>query len=399
VADPARPDAEPQHLVPRVLRVSAALGWRLLVVLVAVGVIGWVIGKLSLIAVPVAVALLLAALFAPLVEQLRRWHVPKALATIVALVVGITVVAGLLTLVISAFTRGLPQLQAQVSQSIETIRDWLRFGPLHLSSDQLQAALNRLGKLVRANPSGLASRALSTVATIGGVLTGLLLAVFTLVFFLYDGERIWGFLLGASPSRVRDRIDVAGRRSFASLVGYVRATILVALGDDIGIGIGLWLVGVPLVVRLAALVFLAAFVPIVGGVLAGAVAVLVALVANGLVAALVVLAIVIAVMQIEGHVLQPLLLGRAVRLHPLAVVLGVATGVVVAGIVGALLAVPLLAVLHSGIGSLRRDPPLDPGEVHPVRSHARAAIPLAAADPERGGENGPDERGGEHATA
>jgi predicted PurR-regulated permease PerM len=364
-----------------VLRVSAAFGWRFLVVLVAVGVIAWIIGKLALIAVPIAVALLLAALLAPLVDQLTRWHVPKALATLVALVVGIAVVAGLLTLVVTTFARGLPQLQVQVGQSIDTIRHWLRFGPLHVSSDQLQGALNRLGRTIRANPSGLASRALSTAATIGEIVTGLLLAVFTLIFFLHDGERVWDFLLGASPARVRDRLDVAGRRSFASLVSYVRATILVALGDAIGIAIGLWLVGVPLVVPLAALVFLAAFVPIVGGVVAGAVAVLVALVANGLVAALVVLAIVIAVMQLEGHVLQPLLLGRALRLHPLAVVLGVATGVVVAGIVGALLAVPLLAVLHSGIGSLRRDPPLDPASVHPVRRHARAAVPAESPVP------------------
>ncbi len=390
--DPAPFEPEERGSIPRALRVSAALGWRVLVVVAAVGVIAWIVGKLSLIAIPVGVALLLAALFAPLVDQLTRWHFPKALATLVALVVGITVVAGLLTLVIVAFARGLPQLQVQVGQSIDTIRHWLRFGPLHLSSDQLQAALNRLGNLVRANPSGLASRALSTVATFGEIFTGLLLAVFTLIFFLHDGERIWRFLLGMTPARVRDRVDVAGRRSLASLVAYVRATILVALGDAIGIGIGLWLVGVPLVVPLAALVFLAAFVPIVGGVVAGAVAVLVALVTNGLVAALVVLAIVIAVMQLEGHVLQPLLLGRAVRLHPLAVVLGVATGVVVAGIVGALLAVPLLAVLHSGIGSLRRDPPLDPAAVHPVRSHARAALPIDSARGASSGDNGSGER-------
>jgi predicted PurR-regulated permease PerM len=154
------------------------------------------------------------------------------------------------------------------------------------------------------------------------------------------------------PERVRARVDVAGRRGFAALVNYVRATAVVALVDAVGIGIGLAIIGVPLVIPLSALVFLTAFVPIIGAILAGAVAVLVALVANGFIAALVVLAVVIGVNQLEAHVLQPVLLGRAVRLHPLAVVFAIAIGLITAGIAGALLAVPLLAVLNASIKSL-----------------------------------------------
>jgi predicted PurR-regulated permease PerM len=165
------------------------------------------------------------------------------------------------------------------------------------------------------------------------------------------------------PEPVRDRVDVAGRRGFSSLVSYVRATAAVAVVDAVGIGVGLWIVGVPLVVPLAALVFLGAFIPIVGAVIAGTVAVLIALVANGFVQALIVLAIVIAVMQLEGHVLQPWLLGRAVRLHPLAVVLAITAGLVAGGIPGALLAVPLLAVLNAGIQSLLHDNEPDPESV------------------------------------
>ncbi len=165
------------------------------------------------------------------------------------------------------------------------------------------------------------------------------------------------------PSRVRERVDVAGRRGFGALVSYVRATAAVALVDAVGIGVGLAIVGVPLVIPLSALVFLSAFVPIIGAVLAGTVAVLITLVANGFIQALIVLAIVIAVMQLESHVLQPWLLGRAVRLHPLAVVLAIAAGLVAAGIAGALLAVPLLAVLNAGVKSLVHDENVEPEDV------------------------------------
>jgi putative heme transporter len=190
--------------------------------------------------------------------------------------------------------------------------------------------------------------------------------LFVLIFLMYDGAGIWNFLLGAVPHRTRQRIDVAGRRGLAALVSYVRATVAVATVDAVGIGIGLWAVGVPLVIPLATLVFLGAFVPIVGAVVAGGAAVLVALVANGPIPALIVLGVVILVQQLEGHVLQPFLLGRAVKLHPVAVVLAIAAGVVTAGIVGALLSVPLLAVLNSGIRSLRSpaDESIDPEDVH-----------------------------------
>jgi predicted PurR-regulated permease PerM len=183
-----------------------------------------------------------------------------------------------------------------------------------------------------------------------------------LIFFLHDAGRIWRFVLRLVPLHQRDEVDLAGRRGFASLVGYTRATAVVAVVDALGIAIGLWILEVPLVVPLAAVVFLGAFVPVVGAVLSGAVAVAVALVANGYVEALIVLAIVIAVVQLESHVLQPILMGRAVQLHPLAVVLGVAAGVVVAGITGALLAVPLIAVLAAAVRSLAHpDHPSDSG--------------------------------------
>lgn len=393
-ADDVSPDGGPRprrrtrrrdaaSAVPWRIRVAASLSWRFLLIIAAVGVIFWILGHLSEVAIPVGIALLVSALFAPLVDRLVRWKVPRALATVIAIVVGLIVVGGLLTLVITTVIASLPQLQDQLSASLNSINSWLERGPLHLSPDQLQQVVDRTFGALRGNSSELVSRALSTASTIGSMLTQSLLALFTLIFFLYSGSQIWTFLMRAVPNEVRDQVDVAGRRGFASLVSYIRATVAVACVDAVCIGIGIWIVGVPLVVPLAALIFIGAFIPIIGAVVTGAVAVLIALVANGFVAALIVLAIVIAVMQLEGHVLQPFLLGRAVRLHPLAVVLAIAVGVAVAGITGALLAVPILAVIKSAIGSLLRDPELDPTDVNALRPRNARPLPdQQAADDE-----------------
>lgn len=349
------PESEISGRVPLLLRVSAALSWRFVVVVAALYVVAYVLGFLASIVIPVAIALLLAALLSPGVAKLVEWRVPRGVATTVMMILGIGVLGGVLTFVISEFSRGLPELQTQVAASLDTIQKWLKDGPAHLSDAQLQNYLNEIVKTIKENQAEITSGALTTAATLGEVLTGLLLALFTLIFFLHDGDGIWRFVIRGVPRDVRQRVDVAGRRGFSSLVSYVRATAAVAVVDALGVGIGLAIIGVPLVVPLSALVFLGAFIPIVGAVFTGAVAVLIALVTNGPIAALVVLAVLIGVMQLESHVLQPLLLGRAVKLHPLAVVLAIAGGLVVGGIAGALLAVPLLAVLNSGIRSLVSD--------------------------------------------
>ncbi|HWE90800.1 MAG TPA: AI-2E family transporter [Pseudonocardiaceae bacterium] len=358
---------------------SAALSWRLVAVLLGVVAIAYIFGYLAVVLIPVAIALLLSALLAPAVARLVRWNLPRGLATAVVVIGGLAAVGGVLSFVISEFSDGLPALTAKVSQSVSQISNWLQHGPLHLTQAQLQSFLKKLTETLGANESSLTSGLFSTATTVGEVLTGILLALFTLIFFLYDGRAIWSFVLLAVPGDIRDRVNVAGRRGYASLVAYIRATVAVAFVDALGIGIGLAIVRVPLAAPLAALVFIGAFIPIVGSVLAGTVAVLVALVANGFVPALIVLAIVIAVMQLESHVLQPFLMGRAVRLHPLAVVLAIGIGAVVSGIVGALLAVPLLAVLNAGIRSLLHDPPMPPSKVNALRRRdARPSSPAPA---------------------
>jgi putative heme transporter len=350
-------------LVPTGLRVSAALAWRFIVIIAGLYVIIWLAGYFSQLMVPVAIALLLSALMAPGVERLVHWGTPRGAAAAIVMVAGIGVLGGLLTFVIITFTNGLPELQSQVSESLTQINTWLTEGPPHLRDEQITKFINDSIKTIQDNQAAITEGALTTATTIGEILTGFLLTVFVLIFFLYDGPGIWKFLIRGVPMRVRDRVDVAGRRGFGALVSYVRATAAVALVDAVGIGVGLAIMQVPLVIPLAALVFLSAFVPIIGAVLAGTVAVLIALVANGFIAALIVLAIVILVMQLESHVLQPWLLGRAVRLHPLAVVLAIAAGLIAAGISGALLSVPLLAVLNAGIKSLLHDDGTDPEDI------------------------------------
>jgi predicted PurR-regulated permease PerM len=376
--------------VPRVLRVGAALAWRLIVVLVAIAAVAYIAGYLAVVVIPVAIALLLAALLAPAVAYLvHRWRVPRGLATALVMIGGLAVVGGVLTFVITEFSNGVPALAAQVSKSISQISHWLETGPLYLTQQQLRDFLNKLIKSLGADQSAITSGALTTAVTVGEMLTAILLTLFTLIFFLHDGNKIWTFVIRVVPADVRDRVDVAGRRGFASLVSYVRATAAVAVVDAVGIGVGLAIVRVPLAAPLAALVFLAAFIPIVGAVVAGTVAVLVALVANGFVPALIVLGIVIAVMQLESHVLQPLLLGRAVRLHPLAVVLSIATGITVSGIAGGLLAVPLLAVCNAAIRSLLHDPPMPPATVDALERSEAQPVEPAPPRPEPAGSDAP----------
>ncbi|MEV6823480.1 AI-2E family transporter [Amycolatopsis sp. NPDC051102] len=368
--------------VPYGLRVAAAVAWRSLIVAGALTVVGFVAVKLASVLVPVAVALLLAGLFSPAVSWLAGKKVPRGLAAAIVLVGGTVLAGGVVTFVVISVTVGMPGLIDQVTASLTDLHTWLRTGPLHLSQVQLDEMLGNLTAMLGRNKSAIASGALTTAVTVGELLAEALLVLFCLIFFLAQGRVIWAFVLRAVPAGVRGRVDVAGRSGFTTLAHYIRGTAAVAFVDAAGIGLGLVIVGVPLAAPLSALVFLGAFVPVIGSVIAGAIAVLVALVANGVWAAVIVLAVVVGVMQLESHVLQPLLLGRAVRLHPLAVVLALAIGLVAAGIVGALLAVPLLAVFSSGVRSLTARPENhSPGRTAPGASapnlEARAPDPGA----------------------
>ncbi len=336
---------EAEDAVPNGLRVAAAWSWRALVVGAALYALLVLAGYVAVVIIPVIVALLLAALLQPGAALMVRQGWPHAVAATTMLVVGVGVVAGIITLVVERFTAGYADLADQVGQGIEQVRDFVTRN-FPVSQAEIDRALETAQQTVVDNRDTLTAGALTTAATVGEVVTGIVLALFTLFFFLKDGRPIWLWFVGLAPRASRAYLDEAARRAWRTLVSYVRATALVALVDAVVIGIALAIIGVPLAIPLAALVFLGAFIPIIGSFLAGTAAVLVALVSNGPIAALVVLAVTIGVMQLEGHVLQPLLLGRAVRVHPLAVVLSIGAGLLIAGIFGALVAVPLIACLN-----------------------------------------------------
>jgi predicted PurR-regulated permease PerM len=362
----------PEDGVPFGLRTAAAWSWRLIVVIAGFYVLLYAAAYVAVVVVPVIVALLLAALLQPGAASLVRHGWPRSLAALAMLLVGLAVVAGIITLVVERFNAGFADLADQVSEGIGQVQSFVvRTFPI--TRGQLEDAVATLQDTLVDNQDTLASGALTTAATVGEVFAGIVLALFTLFFFLKDGRSIWLWLVGLFPREARAYIDEAARRSWRTLISYVRATVAVALIDAIGIGVGLAILGVPLVIPLAALVFLGAFIPIIGSFLAGSVAVLVALVSNGPITALIALAIVVAVMQLEGHVLQPLLLGRAVRVHPLAVVLAIAAGLLIGGIFGALIAVPAVACANvAGTYLSRRHEGPRPPEPRPDR--ARPAV-------------------------
>ncbi|TKV28380.1 AI-2E family transporter [Arthrobacter sp. NamB2] len=335
--------------VPFALRVAASWSWRLGLVIVVSGVLVYLLGKVSLLVIPLMVAGLLAALLMPLKNLLRRRRVPNGLAVAVTLVGFFGIIATALSLVGRQLALGFSSLWGEARAGIQQMLDWLAQGPLQLTTSQIDQYLQDIGNAAQNNSASILSGALSFGTTAGHVAAGTLLTVFTLIFFLLDGGRIWRFVVGLAPLRARAAVDGAGRRGWASMASYVRVQMLVAAVDAIGIGIGAAIIGVPLALPLGVLVFLGSFIPIVGALATGSVAVLLALVANGWVNALVMLAIVLLVQQLEGHVLQPLIMGPAVALHPLAVVLAVAGGTLLAGIPGALFSVPLLAVLNTSV--------------------------------------------------
>ncbi|CAN1497327.1 yhhT Predicted permease, member of the PurR regulon [Mycobacteriaceae bacterium] len=362
--------------VAPLVRKATAWAWHLLILLAAVVALLLVMWQLRVIVVPVFIAVILTALLLPAVDRLDQRGMPRGGAVALVLLGGLGLFGGILTFVVSQFVSGLPGLVTEVTRSIDNATNWLIDGPAHLSREQIDKAGDTAVAALRDNQEKLTSGALSTAATLTEIVTGALLTLFTLIFLLSGGRGIYVYLTKIVPAGSRDRVRAAGRAGFGSLIGYVRATFLVALVDAVGIGSGLAILGIPLALPLASLVFLGAFVPLIGAVLTGFVAVVVALLAKGFIYALITLGLIVAVQQVESHVLQPLLMGRAVSIHPLAIVLAIATGAVLAGIIGALLSVPLLAFLNSAIRVLvapREPDAADDGGF-------RADLP-AAADP------------------
>lgn len=347
--------------VPYLLRASAAWSWRLLILTAAVVAVGYLASRLKVVFVPVLAALLLTALLRPLVDALGRVRVPRLAATWLVLLALLGVLAGVATLFGLSAGDQLANLGAKVNTGVDRVRGYLTDGPFHFSRQDVENTVDSVRRQLGQNRGQLVSGALSGASLAVELVAGVLLTLFTTFFFLYDGERIWRWVASRFPDRTERRVRGAGAEAWRTITGYIRGTVLVALVDATGIGLALLVIGVPLVVPLALLTFLGGFIPIVGATVAGAAAVLVALVTKGPAAALVILGAVIAVQQLEGHVLQPFVLGRTVHLHPLAIVLSLTAGGVLAGIPGAIVAVPLVAVLNR-VASYLAHHPAEPGK-------------------------------------
>ncbi|OII63871.1 AI-2E family transporter [Streptomyces sp. CC53] len=347
----ARP--EPVDAVPWGMRVAAEAGWRLLVLAGTLWVLMQVIRTVQLVVLAFVAALLITALLQPPVARLKGLGLPRGLATAVTAVLGFVIMGLVGWFVVWQVMDNLDNLSARVRDGIEELKTWLLNSPFHVTESQINDIAKNLQDAIGTNTEQITSAGLQGVTVMVEVLTGILLAMFSTLFLLYDGRKVWEWSLKLVPSQARPGVAGAGPRAWRTLTAYVRGTVIVALIDAVFIGLGLFFLDVPMAVPLAVFIFLFAFIPLVGAVISGALAVVVALVTNGVFTSLMVLVVVLAVQQIEGHVLQPFILGRAVRVHPLAVVLSVAAGGLVAGIGGAVVAVPLVAVTNTAVGYLR----------------------------------------------
>lgn len=357
--------------VPWAYDLAAAWAWRFLVIVLAGGVIFYALDYFSVIVFPLVIALFLAALTAPVVTGLNYLGAPRQLGSILVVLGGLGIVSFALIFVGTQVADGVGQLSDKVVAGLEEIRAWLQTGPLNASDSQVDDWIERAQEFVETQGADMAGRITEVGATIGHIVAGFFIILFATYFFLADGHLIWSWIVRMFPRAARARVDESGRVAWQSLTMFVRATVLVAAVDAIGIMVIAAILNVPLVGAIGVLVFLGAFVPLIGAFASGTVAVLVALVAHGPVVALLMLGGVVLVQQVEAHILQPFLMGRFVSVHPLGVILAIAAGVIVAGVAGALVAVPMVAALNAVVQHLASyaevedGPPPDPVAVGP----------------------------------
>ncbi|MCA1690873.1 MAG: AI-2E family transporter [Actinobacteria bacterium] len=375
-------------VVPLVLAGAAAWGWRILVTAAALALISFVLIQLYVVVVPVVLALFLAAVLEPLAARLRARRWPAALAATTVFITTLCLLLALLFWIGASVAGQFEDVGEQLQEAVEDTKQWAQGDPLNLTRERVDEIEADLRRTARSAGGGLAQQAASRAQVAGEVLGGILLLLFTLFFLLKDGFRMTDWLRERVPTTYRDDAVALTTRSRQIMRQYLIATATTGFIDGVLIGLALWALGVPLVVPLAVLTFLGGFVPLVGATVAGLVAAVVALVANGLGTGLLVVAATVAVQQIEGNLLQPLILERAVKLHPLVTVWAVAAGLVIGGLLGAFLSVPLVAIAV-GVGSHYRrqnepDPPepFEPSEPPEPPEEAAAVVgedPAASA--------------------
>ncbi|MGC1166001.1 MAG: AI-2E family transporter [Solirubrobacterales bacterium] len=355
----------------RVLWPATRVALNLILLLAGIVFALWILGQLRIVVVPVLVALLLATFLIPPVDWLRRHGWPSAVATFVVMLLGAALLAGLIALIAPAFVDQFGELEESVDEAIEEVVRWLVQGPFDLARSDIDRAVEDGLASLRENAGGIGKGVLSGATLLAEVIAGLLLLVVLLFFFVHDGRRMWAWAASLAPERHRELIDGAAGEVWSSTAGYMRGVALIAVIDAVLIGIALTIIGVPLVLPLMVVVFLGAFIPLVGAFVAGAIAALVALISEGPIDAAFVIAAIVAIQQIEGDLLYPNVVGRAIQLHPVAILLVLAAGTVVAGILGALLSVPVAAAAWIAFDYVRRErdsPTGESGRSPPLRS-------------------------------
>ncbi len=342
------------HLVPSPLRIAAAWSWRLIVIGVVALAILSVLATLAPIVIPVAIALLIAAPLERVVTLLEYFRIPRALAAI-SVVLGIVVtVLGLAAVASTSVVASLGDLREKASRGLDTVAGWLADGPLNMSPEQIQDFRDRAGETLGASKSGLISKTLSLTTQVGALTAGAVIALFCLFFFLKEGRGLWLQVVTIVPERSRARVDYAAIAAWRMLAAYTKTSVFVAFVDATGIGLGAWILGSSLALPIAILVFLTSFLPLIGATISGSVAVLVMLVEGSWVKALIMVGIVMIVQFVEGNVLYPWLFGKATAMHPVAILLTIGSGTLIAGIPGAFFAVPVAALIKTFFDALRR---------------------------------------------
>jgi predicted PurR-regulated permease PerM len=343
--------AQVEAAIPLGLEVGGQFAWRLIVIGIVIVAFGFVVATLKDLVVPVLIAVLVASLLMPLVNFLVRHRWKRGLAVALAMVLTLGVVSGLVYLVIIQIRAGSVDIADRSVSAFNNFKQYLADSPLQINQTDFTNYVNQGVAAIQKDSGALVTGALSVGTTATHVFAGLLLVLFSTLFILIDGRGIWSWIVRLFPRKARAAVDGAGQAGWVTLATFVKVQIFVAFVDAVGIGLGAFIIGLtsggfPLVIPIAILVFLASFIPVVGAVVSGAVAVIVALVYLGPLQAVIMLGVVLLVQQLEGHVLQPIVMGTAVKVHPLAVVLAVAGASFLAGIPGALFAVPFIAVLN-----------------------------------------------------
>ncbi len=385
----SNPSRDANEVVTWGMRVAAAWTWRLLVLAVGLYVFAKIFLRVELVAFSFVLALFLTAVLHPLERRLRRLPGPRSASAALALLIGVAALVGIGWFVIWQISTHSEELGNQITDFVDKARDWLRTGPLHLKSSDLDKLTDNITHTVQQHQSALISGAIATVRTVAEFFGAFLLILLTTFFLLRDGDEIWRWTLRLLPRPAQPSMDLAGRAGWRTFGGYMRGQVLIALFHGVSVMIVLFVLRVPLAAALGVLIFLGSFVPLIGLTVTGALCVAVALLEHGVTAAIVVGVAIVVLVQLEAHLLQPVIMSRSVEVHPLVIALSVITGAILAGIVGALLAVPLVAFLNTTVRALR-DSREQPGSDFPVvekdQPEGRPVDPVTLQKRKQGGD-------------